>query len=152
MKVCGQLALRVFMYTAGAMVGGLCIAFGVGLVHPGTANAAKVHHTPGLVTAVVSSLSGTVNSVVSGISSSSVPSAQHAVGGAVSAVTGTVAAVTTSIPPIASPPQPRTAAGTQGTAPAASTPAGSGHTSLPAHTATAPRSSYPRPHRIAARR
>jgi len=40
MKGWYQLALKVFLYTCGAVVGGLCAAFGIGLLTAGPASAA----------------------------------------------------------------------------------------------------------------
>ena len=40
MKGWCQLALKVFLYTCGAAIGGLCVAFGIGLLTAAPASAA----------------------------------------------------------------------------------------------------------------
>lgn len=47
MKGWYQLALKVFLYTCGAALGGLCVAFGIGLLLASPANAATESSTGG---------------------------------------------------------------------------------------------------------
>ena len=64
-----QLALKVFLYTCGAAIGGLCVAFGIGLLLASPASAATPSSTGGALGSTVSALSGDVSGVTGTISS-----------------------------------------------------------------------------------
>jgi hypothetical protein len=51
MKGWCQLALKVFLYTCGAAIGGLCVAFGIGLLTAAPASAVTAGGLPGAATA-----------------------------------------------------------------------------------------------------
>src|SRR2546429_178777 len=69
MKGWCQLALKVFLYTCGAVVGGLCVAFGIGLLTAGPASAATSAVTMGAVGPgpVSTALTGAVPGPVKGV-------------------------------------------------------------------------------------
>jgi hypothetical protein len=61
MKGWCQLALKVFLYTCGAVVGGLCVAFGIGLLTAGPASAATQGSAGGVLGSATSAVSGVVS-------------------------------------------------------------------------------------------
>ncbi|MGH3177720.1 MAG: hypothetical protein ACRDPF_28070 [Streptosporangiaceae bacterium] len=70
MKGWCQLALKVFLYTCGAVVGGLCVAFGIGLLTAGPASAATQGFSGGVLgSAASSAVSGTASQAASAVTS-----------------------------------------------------------------------------------
>src|SRR5260370_39490970 len=92
------LALKVLLYTCGAVFGGLCVAFGIGLLLADPASAATQGSPSGLGS-LVSNVSGTVSGTA-GPSTGSVPAVTRAASPVTSAASpaATAASHVTSAP------------------------------------------------------
>ena len=88
MKGWCQLALKVLLYTCGAAIGGLCVAFGIGLLTAAPASAATQGSAGGLLGSATSAVSSTVSGTT-GAAAAAVPAATSQV---TTAATGTVSA------------------------------------------------------------
>jgi hypothetical protein len=76
------LVLKVFLYTCGAAIGGLCVAFGIGLLLAGPANAATQPSPGGLLGSAVQTVQATVTTTTQA-ATSALPAATSAATGVV---------------------------------------------------------------------
>src|SRR5579859_4530283 len=94
-------ALKVLTYAFGAVVGGLCLAFGIGLLLAGPASAAT-QAPAGLGGSLISAVSGTASSAVGAVASTA-GTVTSAAAGTVSAAAGAASPAVSTVTAVAAP-------------------------------------------------
>ena len=90
------LTLKVFLYTCGAAFGGLCVAFGIGLLLAGPASAATQPSPSGLLGSAVQTVQATVTTTTQA-ATSALPAAASATTGVVTTAQTATSAITSTL-------------------------------------------------------
>jgi hypothetical protein len=90
------LVLKVFLYTCGAAIGGLCVAFGIGLLLAGPASAATQPSPGGLLGSAVQTVSATVTTTTQA-ATSALPAATSAATGVVTTAQTATSGITNTL-------------------------------------------------------